>query len=500
MEAALTFGSLGDILALGQLIIQLVEAIGVGSRDAGGSAREYKDLQRELSEFGRVLLQVVATYEQCGHSVYLNELDNATRAVVDECAGLIAGALEHFGGRYHVSLQPGGSESWLRDARKKVSWFLRERERVNELREKLNRNIQRLTLLNGLAIRKSARVDNATMRARIDEVHHLVSAHVDNYQDLIRLLREQRCTLKNQADQLRTANTQLAAQSGTLSDILAGVKQSLAAAREIKHSLAEVAAFVANFQVYVSSTMSLYALNPTKELPVTIEDPLGRHLTIPPELTDCLQWSTFQSILEDRFRGFKGYDRVSMRLYTLEEACTGRDIDRLKPLVCSLRRGMRVNMSMVFENPSRENRYACPRCGATVSDAKEKTRQCTTEGCGMQLQVCSRDTVDFLNTWDIDVNNKTAAVNSQAHNSTPTDFVRVRFHVFDLYGHHNLDDYQMVLEWWEKSRIMTALQDYPSKTSPLDYQMQLVLLEGQNRKRLMMLREEQDRGYQHATR
>jgi hypothetical protein len=82
--------------------------------------------------------------------VYLSQLDNVTRAVIDECACLTAGGLEHFNGRYHEALQVGGSGRWFRDARKKVAWALKERERVHELREKLDRNTQRLDIAHKL--------------------------------------------------------------------------------------------------------------------------------------------------------------------------------------------------------------------------------------------------------------------------------------------------------------------------------------------------------------
>lgn len=95
----------------------------------------------------------MATYEQHGRSVYLTELDRATKTVVEECAALIEGALQHFGTRYHGSLQTEGSGNKCRDAYKKIEWALREKERLLELREKLQRNTERLTLLNGLAAR-----------------------------------------------------------------------------------------------------------------------------------------------------------------------------------------------------------------------------------------------------------------------------------------------------------------------------------------------------------
>jgi hypothetical protein len=67
-------------------------------------------------------------------------------------AGLIAEAFHHFfSTRYRSALQPGGSGSKWRDARKKFEWSFREPEMVRELRDKLRTNTERLTLLNGLA-------------------------------------------------------------------------------------------------------------------------------------------------------------------------------------------------------------------------------------------------------------------------------------------------------------------------------------------------------------
>jgi hypothetical protein len=98
-------------------------------------------------------VQVVATYEGRANSRHLTDLDNATKLVVEECAGLIETALHHFSTRYGNSLQPGGSGSKWRDACKKIEWSLREPERIRELRERLQANMQKLDLLIGLAAR-----------------------------------------------------------------------------------------------------------------------------------------------------------------------------------------------------------------------------------------------------------------------------------------------------------------------------------------------------------
>lgn len=62
MEVAFTFGSLGDIIELSQLAIQLGRAVGVASAaGSGASAREYQDLRQDLDLFVHVLMQASNT-------------------------------------------------------------------------------------------------------------------------------------------------------------------------------------------------------------------------------------------------------------------------------------------------------------------------------------------------------------------------------------------------------------------------------------------------------
>lgn len=59
---------------------------------------------------------------------------------------------------------------------------------------------------------------------------------------------------------------------------------------------------------------------------------------------------------------------VLRRQYSLEENVSGRDLDFDVPLHFVLRRGMKINMSMIFDVPQAVSR-ACPRCGvATIAD------------------------------------------------------------------------------------------------------------------------------------
>jgi hypothetical protein len=100
------------------------------------------------------VFQVVSTYQQQENSIYLSELDRITKAVVEECASSIEGALRRFRDKYHGSLHHAeGSGSKLYDGYKKLEWAFREKEQLQGLREKLQRNTERLSLLAGLAAR-----------------------------------------------------------------------------------------------------------------------------------------------------------------------------------------------------------------------------------------------------------------------------------------------------------------------------------------------------------
>jgi hypothetical protein len=52
---------------------------------------------------------------------------------------------------------------------------------------------------------------------------------------------------------------------------------------------------------------------------------------------------------------------VHKRHYALEEEVTGKDLDQNLPLALSLRRGMKLNMSMFFA-VDRHWSGTCPRC------------------------------------------------------------------------------------------------------------------------------------------
>ncbi|RSL41160.1 hypothetical protein CEP53_012924 [Fusarium sp. AF-6] len=382
MEVALTFGSLGDIIAICQVAVQLGRAIGIGSGVVGESAKEYQDFCEDLDAFVRILMQVVATYQQHEFSPYLDGLDNATKSVIDQCGSLIQDTLAHIQPKYHDSLSSGGSGKKINDIYRKIEWSMREKDRLRDVREKLQHGVQRLSLLATLAARKSARVDNATLCARIEEIRQLMSDSCQGHEEMLDFLQVQNAASENQAKKLEDMSQQLVVQEKSNRDILGLAKDTFSGILEVKTLLVQISQTVINLQVMASHSTFLRPLDPTKELPVILEDALGNELPIPAQWLDSLEWEVFYGLLTGHFKGRNGYAMVLKREYALEESSSGRDLDRNRPLHFCLRKGMKINMSMIFDAGAVVS-GACPRCNMVTNVPEDVTVQCTRSGCGM---------------------------------------------------------------------------------------------------------------------
>ncbi|KAH6971410.1 hypothetical protein BKA56DRAFT_635546 [Ilyonectria sp. MPI-CAGE-AT-0026] len=380
MEVALTFGSVGDIPAICQIAIELSRALG----SSAGSAKEYLELRTDLDSFVRVLMQVIGTYEQHQVSPWLKSVESEIKHVVADCGKLVQDALDHFLPKYHSHLRSGGSGNIFKDALKKVEWNFSEMANLQRLSGKMKTYTERISLLIGIAARTSARVDNGTMLARIREVTESLQT------------------------QTRTSGT-----------VLSLARDTYLAVLEIKGMIGNVCQIVVHLQSLASNSIFFRALDPTRDMPVLFEDALGNVIPIP--MTWIHDWSGFNGLLEHRFEKLKGHDMVARGEYALEESCTGKDIDRTHPWSASFRRGMKVNMSMVFTNIAMV-RGCCPRC-ETVADALENvTIRCTNKECGMWFRMLKKGVEERSG---IDMNDQQHE-EIEAVMEQVTDFQRVR--------------------------------------------------------------------------
>jgi hypothetical protein len=138
--------------------------------------------------------------------------------------------------------------------------------------------------------RQSSRVGDATLLSRIHEVQRLVSAEAESKEELLQMMREQCKCARKQEETLNPVEEGLVTTSGGVWEVLASAKKTLAAVVEMKDTLASLTRLVISAQVLASNFMFLRPIDPTRELPVTLEDSLGRLFTFPPEWIEKIQW------------------------------------------------------------------------------------------------------------------------------------------------------------------------------------------------------------------
>lgn len=174
--------------------------------------------------------------------------------------------------------------------------------------------------------RKTALVDQATLLARIDQVQEVVAQHSFDQTKILNLVRVEREAsrhqtkkleeveaklasqtkqLNAQSEQLEEAKQQLEAQSGQLvvqheqgRSIFAVAKDALSGILEVRTLLVQVSQNVVNLHAVATNPSVGVALDPTRELPVMLEDALGRHMPIPAVWLDTIQWE----VMSDAFQ------------------------------------------------------------------------------------------------------------------------------------------------------------------------------------------------------
>lgn len=168
----------------------------------------------------------------------------------------------------------------------------------------------------------------------------------------------------SQSTQLASIETGLANQARSGSQALTSIQRTLGAIIEVKAMVSQLTQSVLDLQVSISNVFFLRTLDPTRELPVILEDALGRNIPIPAEWLDSLDWDALQALFECHFKDKKGYSMIQRRSYALEDAAGRKDLPLTTPLSTSLRRGMRITMIMLY-GTLYESR-PCPRCGRSA--------------------------------------------------------------------------------------------------------------------------------------
>ncbi|KAK5652393.1 hypothetical protein OQA88_10585 [Cercophora sp. LCS_1] len=178
-----------------------------------------------------------------------------------------------------------------------------------------------------------SRLERAAMAAKVDrvlekqdEVQTSVTAQSAALEDLVQ---QQSQKLEALNKQVVTSFKQISKAAGFINDMLAKIWKDV---RHVRHEM--------------SNPPLPRPLDPTKEFPVILEDPLGFHLTVP--MGWIKSWEGFYGLLQVRFDEIgKGQQLVRRRQFALENHINGRDIDRVAPIWVSFRPRMKIDMSIV---------------------------------------------------------------------------------------------------------------------------------------------------------
>ncbi len=142
MSASVTFGSVGDIIAICIIIKDLVKALD----DSKGSSAEYQEVIRELWALDRVLLEVELLWRTCESTNELNALRETANRMADQCRRSIEGFLKKVK-KYRPSLGGGGSGSVLRDTTMKIRWQVSHADELTKFRAEINAHCSAINML-----------------------------------------------------------------------------------------------------------------------------------------------------------------------------------------------------------------------------------------------------------------------------------------------------------------------------------------------------------------
>ncbi|KAF8864214.1 hypothetical protein BDZ45DRAFT_685401 [Acephala macrosclerotiorum] len=143
MSLGITFGSIGDLIAVGQITFMLAKAL----NESQGSSHNYRGLIKELRNFDQALLQheIIPLSDQArlrpsgritnrAPNPELHRLGVSTKVAVQDCRETLSKFKDNIEQKYGSSLDSSGTKHWVKDTSKKLLWT-KEREDIEALRK-----------------------------------------------------------------------------------------------------------------------------------------------------------------------------------------------------------------------------------------------------------------------------------------------------------------------------------------------------------------------------
>ncbi|KAF2816127.1 uncharacterized protein BDZ99DRAFT_129393 [Mytilinidion resinicola] len=334
-----TIGSVGDIVALCQILRDLLETLD----ESRGSTRDYQKAVEDIRNLQRLLFTLKDLTATCDSSSGYVALGQTARLKAQDCHDLIVvfhGKIDKYKKHLGNSKKKRGkwkkkTENAVRESFWKLHWRMSHKECVEQFRTNIRDHTQSITAL-------------------------LVSAHLNSFVMADERLRRQ---VEESSSQQEEYSAQQAAEVENIRKRLEQMEQvrliapstdwitTLTKFREEFLQKAQIIWKVSyetwKGVVYIQSQLPRL-LEPWSEQPVILDDAIGRVTRMPLELVDS--WDIFEDVLLARFRDMPGLDRIAGKQYVLQDATMRKEISRNVPFKCSFRPGRRILMAALFSD------------------------------------------------------------------------------------------------------------------------------------------------------
>jgi hypothetical protein len=366
MSAALTFGSVGDIISVCLLVNDLVTTLG----DSRGSVSEYQDMIRDLRYVQELLYTLNGLAAACdlkNHEYLI--LGVTARQKAKDLKELVEPFYEKVK-KYDERLTKPGSRNALADVYWKVDWRLRHKEAVARFRSELQGRRMAISAILMTAHFTSSMMRDNMLRKLIEDGQNKNELMSQEYLSRLKALKK---------DTEETA--QIASTASVLNwlglSYLQGFRTDLMGKMEMLCKIC----FDTLEMVSLVNTQIPRFHNQWSQQPAILDDALGNIHPIYLDLVDS--WKIFDDIMARKFEDLPGEAKVARRQYVLEDEQTNQQLDRTRNWKACFRPGRRVLMSMIFEELF-ISEQACPSCGAHSSGPTDSLVTCNE--CGLQYR------------------------------------------------------------------------------------------------------------------
>ncbi|KAL8902722.1 MAG: hypothetical protein Q9207_004434 [Kuettlingeria erythrocarpa] len=345
---SLTFGSVGDIISVCILIKGLVRSLD----DSRGSSSEYQAVIRELRSLDHALLEVELMFLSSQGSEELASLQETTLSIAAQCEKCITEYREKFK-KYKISLQDGGSGSFIRDSVMKLKWGPSEKEHLTKFRAEIVAHCLSVNMLVASAGVKTMQIHDENQRRRFKRVK----------QDQDRSSAMQQAMLEEIKTRIEENHSEVQAARIDIQSIGSGIVRFRQLGADILSLMQRI--WSGNIMTY-RANITLQSQLPRQlertwaQEPVMLKDPLGRVTPVHLEFVETFE--IFQAVLEMRFDQLPGNRKVQRKEYALHADQSKQEIDTALAFRRWFRPGQHIHMIMVVG------------CGTNASKLKQKNR------------------------------------------------------------------------------------------------------------------------------